>query len=505
VIDAHVHFWDGPLPWMTEAMAPLRQPFGPDDLRPLAAAHGVGGVVAVQASSSLEETRRLLALATADELVAGVVGWVDLTASDVGDVLAELRAGGHLAGVRHQVHDEPDPEWLLRADVRRGLRAVEHAGLAYDLLVRARELPAALRVARELPGLRLVIDHLGKPPIASGELEPWAGRMAPFAELEHVFCKVSGLVTEADWGRWSTAGLAPYLSRALEWFGEDRLLFGSDWPVCLLAASYGEVVQAYEPSRFGGNAGADLAPDRHLREDLRKQLEAGPVHHRVRGGDDEDLRAREVAQHGEPAALRHVARVDVAPEIPLAQARVVPERREPLVVGRLHDVREAEPDVRYSRPAIELPRHLLGDQLRERVAELRIGGVLLVDRRVRGALTLEREAEDGLARRPDHAAEAEEGPRAEDVVGAHRVDPERDLVGAQSRCRNRGQVDDGLRAAQRLHGLSEVGQVGLKLLARQVRRPREVDAQHVLPQADQIAHDGPSGLSASARDDDASH
>lgn len=254
MIDAHVHFWDGPLPWMSDEMALLRRPFGPEDLRPRLAAHAIHAVVLVQASPSLEETRSFLALAQEVDFVAGVVGWVDLTAPGVRDVLDELRAAGPLVGVRHQVHDEADPAWLLREDVRRGLRAVERAGLAYDLLVRARELPAALEIARAFPGLRLVIDHLAKPTIAAGELEPWASRMAPFAELEHVSCKVSGLVTEADWERWRPADLEPYLARAADWFGDERLLFGSDWPVCLLAASYDDVVRAYAPARFAENA-----------------------------------------------------------------------------------------------------------------------------------------------------------------------------------------------------------------------------------------------------------
>jgi L-fucono-1,5-lactonase len=264
VIDAHVHVWDHQLAgydWMTDEMAAIRRPFAPNDLRPSLAAHGIDGAVLVQTCSSLEETRSFLELADADDLVAGVVGWVDLTAADVASVLAELRAlpgGRHLVGVRHQVHDEADPDWLLRREVERGLRAVEEAGLAYDLLVRPRELPAALQVGRSFPGLRLVIDHLAKPPIASGELEPWAERMAPFGELEHVFCKVSGLVTEADWARWSADDFVPYVARVVEWFGEDRLVFGSDWPVCLLAASYDEVVGACEHvlgelARFAAN------------------------------------------------------------------------------------------------------------------------------------------------------------------------------------------------------------------------------------------------------------
>lgn len=261
MIDAHVHVWDehrlAGYEWMTDEMAAIRRPFTLEDVRPCLAAHSIDGIVLVQTCSSLDETRAFLALADSSDLVAGVVGWVDLTEPGVADVLAELReqpGGRRLVGVRHQVHDEPDPDWLLRRDVGRGLRAVREAGLAYDLLVRIRELPAAVRIARELVELRLVVDHLAKPPIAARELEPWAERMTPFAELEHVSCKVSGLVTEADWLRWRLDDLRPFVDRAAEWFGPERLLFGSDWPVCLLAASYDEVVAACE------HALGDLAP-----------------------------------------------------------------------------------------------------------------------------------------------------------------------------------------------------------------------------------------------------
>ncbi|MGZ4396257.1 MAG: amidohydrolase family protein, partial [Gaiellaceae bacterium] len=232
----------------------LSRPYGLDELRPSLAAHGVDGVVLVQTHSSLEETRRFLALAEADELVAGVVGWADLTAPDLATLLAELGESPYLVGVRHHVHDEPDPAWLLRDDVLRGLAAVRDAGLVYDLLVRPRELPAALEVAHRLPKLRLVIDHAAKPPVATGELEPWRTLVAPFAALEQVSCKVSGLVTEADWERWEPDDLVPYVTHLVEWFGTERLLFGSDWPVCLLAASYDEVYAAYE------HALGDLAP-----------------------------------------------------------------------------------------------------------------------------------------------------------------------------------------------------------------------------------------------------
>jgi L-fuconolactonase len=273
IVDAHHHFWDptrASYPWMTDELGSIRRPFGPDDLRPLLAAHGVDRTVLVQTRSSLDETRELLALADRTDFVAGVVGWVDLTAPDVAAGLLALRDGPGglwLVGVRHQVHDEPDAGWLLRPDVRRGLEAVGKAGLVYDLLVRPRELPAALEVARTLPDVRFVIDHVAKPRVRDGADPEWAERLAPFSDLPHVRCKLSGLVTEADWTGWRPADLAPFIRRAVAWFGPERVLFGSDWPVCLLAASYGQVLDALDaaladlpaPARaaaMGGNAAA---------------------------------------------------------------------------------------------------------------------------------------------------------------------------------------------------------------------------------------------------------
>ena len=250
VIDAHHHFWDPArrsYPWMTDALAAIRRRFGPEDLHPLLERSGVERTILVQTVSSEDETRELLATAAQHDFIAGVVGWVDLTAPDVAESIAELRAssgGAKLVGIRHQVHDEPDPEWLRRADVRRGIRAVGDAGLAYDLLVRTRELPAALATVRELPNMRFVIDHIAKPPIASGAIDEWATRLQPLGALPNVFCKLSGMVTEADWKKWRVAQLAPYVRRVLEWFGPGRCVFGSDWPVCLVAASYAQVIDA---------------------------------------------------------------------------------------------------------------------------------------------------------------------------------------------------------------------------------------------------------------------
>ena len=250
-VDAHHHFWPQPTrfayPWMTDELAALRRPFGPDDLRPLIESREIDWTVLVQTRSSLDETRDFLAIAERTDFVAGVVGWVDLTAPHVDRVLSDLKstpAGQWLVGIRHQVHDEPDRDWLLRSDVQRGLRAVQQTGLAYDLLLRPRELPAALQVARAFPDLRLVIDHIAKPEIADGTLEPWATDMASFAALPHVYCKLSGMVTEADWQQWKPSDLRPYVERVVGWFGEDRLMFGSDWPVCTLAASYEQVHDA---------------------------------------------------------------------------------------------------------------------------------------------------------------------------------------------------------------------------------------------------------------------
>ncbi len=251
LIDAHLHFWDpatADYPSLTGPHEPIRRRFDPGDLRPELEANSVAGTILVQTRSSLEETREFLETAAHTPFIVGVVGWVDLTEPDVRDVLRVLRlhpGGERLVGIRHQVHDEPDPDWLRRDDVRRGLHEVQEAGLTYDLLVRPRELPAALDTVRALPLLRFVIDHIAKPPIASGELEPWASLIAPFGDLPNAWCKVSGMVTEADWQKgWTLDDLRPYVDHVLRVFGPERLLSGSDWPVCLVAGSYAQVLHA---------------------------------------------------------------------------------------------------------------------------------------------------------------------------------------------------------------------------------------------------------------------
>jgi L-fuconolactonase len=203
--------------------------------------------VLVQTVAAAEETPEMLAAAAASPVVAAVVGWTDLTAAGVGDRLAALRhgpGGAALAGIRHQVQGEPEPEWLLRPDVARGLAAVEAAGLVYDLVVTARQLPACVRAARAHPGLVFVLDHLGKPPIAARELEPWAGDLRALAAEPNTVCKLSGMVTEADWAGWTVADLRPFAAAVLDAFGPDRVMFGSDWPVSTLAADYRGVLAA---------------------------------------------------------------------------------------------------------------------------------------------------------------------------------------------------------------------------------------------------------------------
>ncbi|MFD5073762.1 amidohydrolase family protein [Streptomyces sp. NPDC058371] len=247
-VDAHHHVWDLSVrdqDWITgPELQPLRRNFTVADLEPEARAAGVDRTVLVQTITVAEETPEFLALAQESPLVGGVVGWTDLTRPDVADELArlgELPGGAYLRGIRHQVQGEPDPAWLLRPEVTRGLAAVAAAGLAYDLLVLPQQLPACAEIAAALPELTLVLDHLGKPPIASGELEPWAGGVRALAALPNTVCKLSGMVTEADLAKWTADDLRPYADTVLDAFGPGRLMFGSDWPVCTLAATYGQV------------------------------------------------------------------------------------------------------------------------------------------------------------------------------------------------------------------------------------------------------------------------
>ncbi|MBA2380660.1 MAG: amidohydrolase family protein [Chloroflexi bacterium] len=248
IVDAHHHLWDPArhdYPFLTDELAAIRRPYGPADLAPLVATAGIDATVLVQTRSSLAETEEFLATAAATPFIRGVVGWVDLTEPSVDETIAALRAGPGgdlLVGIRHQVHDEDDPDWLGRHDVRRGIAAVGRADLAYDLLVRSRELPAARALVAALPDVRFVVDHLAKPAIRVGTDRTWAAGVRAFGVMPNAWWKLSGLVTEADWKAWRPEQIQPFVDELLEVAGPQRLLFGSDWPVCLLAASYVEVL-----------------------------------------------------------------------------------------------------------------------------------------------------------------------------------------------------------------------------------------------------------------------
>ncbi len=269
IVDAHHHLWDPALreySWMDETVASIARRF---DLAEMdeGIPPEVAATIVVQAASSLEESVSLLALAASSQRIKGVVGWIDLTA-DAGQQLLQLRksrGGEFLVGIRHQVQDESDPRWLVRDEVVAGLTAVHEAGLLYELLVRTRELDAAYEVATRLPHMCFVLDHAAKPPIAEGAFEPWAAKVSRLASLSNVTCKLSGLITEARWYAWSDDEVLPYARHVLQVFGPSRVMFGSDWPVCLLSGSYADVKRVAErtcedldeaerESVFSGNA-----------------------------------------------------------------------------------------------------------------------------------------------------------------------------------------------------------------------------------------------------------
>jgi L-fuconolactonase len=248
IVDAHHHLWDLSVrdqDWITDPpMGVIRRSFLEPDF--VAAAPEVSASVLVQTVCVPEETPEFLAVAASSDVVAAVVGWTDLTSPAVGDELAALTDGANgawLRGIRHQVQGEPDPEWLCRKDVWRGLAAVGSYGLIYELLTLPHQLPAACRTVAALPNVSFVLDHCSKPAIGSDQGE-WAELVRSLAAHENVTCKLSGLVTEADWKSWDVAALRPYFEVVLDAFGADRLMFGSDWPVCLLAASYDEWLSA---------------------------------------------------------------------------------------------------------------------------------------------------------------------------------------------------------------------------------------------------------------------
>ena len=245
-IDAHQHFWDiGRLtyPWMPDP-SPLRRNYLPSDLKPILETHHFDGSVVVQAHQSLEEARWLIQLARENDFIKGVVAWVDLTDPQIGKSLDEFQQDARFKGVRHLVHDEPDPRWLLRPDVLAGLAELAHRDIPYDLLLRPVHLAVIPILAEKLPGLRMVIDHIAKPSISTGEFDIWARDMEAVFPVPNLCCKLSGMITEASWNNWSASELRPYVAFVLRGFGPARLMFGSDWPVCLLAGTWKEVLAA---------------------------------------------------------------------------------------------------------------------------------------------------------------------------------------------------------------------------------------------------------------------
>ena len=243
-IDAHQHFWNysaAEYPWIGAGLERLARDYLPSDLEPLLAAKQIDGSVAVQARQSVEESLWLLALAKAHPLVKGVIGWVDLRSDRVGDDLRVLAANPTFVGVRHVVQDEPDPRFVLGEGFIRGLRQLRQHGLTYDLLLYPSQLPAAIELVGLLPEQPFVVDHLAKPRIATGEIADWERDIRAIARHDNVCCKVSGMVTEAVRRGWKRDDFTPYLDVVLEAFGPERLMFGSDWPVCLLAGEYADV------------------------------------------------------------------------------------------------------------------------------------------------------------------------------------------------------------------------------------------------------------------------
>ncbi|MBI2964908.1 MAG: amidohydrolase family protein [Chloroflexi bacterium] len=268
VVDSHQHFWDTrklTYDWMGPGPSPLKRNFLPKDLKPLIDDVGVDRTVIVQAHASLDEARWIISLAERHEFIAGTVCWVDLADRRHGSTLDELQKSKYFNGVRHIWHDEPDDAWILQSAVVRGLKELARRGIPYDLLTYPQHLKYVPKLYEKVPDLSGVIDHISKPAIARAQFEPWGADIAKVAEIPSVYCKVSGMITEARRGLWTAEDLKPYVEHVVDVFGHDRLMFGSDWPVCTLAGTYRRVFDAANTALgkipknawakvFGGNA-----------------------------------------------------------------------------------------------------------------------------------------------------------------------------------------------------------------------------------------------------------
>ena len=245
-IDSHQHFWEydpEQYGWMNDQMTVLRHDHLPDDLSATQAELEFGGSIVVQARQSLEENRWLLDLADSNPRIRGVVGWVDLRSDDVDSQLAQFAVHPRFVGVRHVVQDEPDDRFMLLPEFVRGISRLEHFGLTYDILIFPKQLSAAHELVLQFPRQPFVLDHIAKPLIKDNVLEPWSKQIRELAEHSNVYCKISGMVTEADWGSWKPEDFQSYLEVVLQAFGPERLMIGSDWPVCRLAGEYTSVMQ----------------------------------------------------------------------------------------------------------------------------------------------------------------------------------------------------------------------------------------------------------------------
>lgn len=271
IVDSHHHFWrydPAEYGWISDSMRALRRDFLPADLRREIEAAGVDGVVSVQARQTVSETRALLAHARENDFIRGVVGWVPLVDPAVRATLEELAQDPCLRACRHVLQDEPDDDYMLREDFNDGVRAVTAAGLVYDILIFERHLPQTLEFVDRHPNQVFVLDHIGKPRIRDGSFGAWRAAIRDLARRPNLYCKISGMVTEADWERWSEAELAPYMDAVLDAFGPRRLMYGSDWPVCLTAVGYARWFELV--ARFA----ARLSADEHDRVLGRTAIEA---------------------------------------------------------------------------------------------------------------------------------------------------------------------------------------------------------------------------------------
>ncbi len=244
-LDSHQHFWlynPKEYGWMNDSMSDLKRDYLPHELKILMDRTGIEGTIAVQARQNLTETEWLLELSDTFDFIKGVVGWFDLKSPRVEEHLESFSQHSKLKGIRHVIHDEPDDRFILDPDFLRGLSALGSYELTYDLLLYPKHLPMAIEVVKQLPNQKFVLDHISKPLIKDGTMSPWDKAIRELAKIENVYCKVSGMVTEASWKQWRTADFKPYLDIIFECFRPDRLMFGSDWPVSTLSATYDEVL-----------------------------------------------------------------------------------------------------------------------------------------------------------------------------------------------------------------------------------------------------------------------